>query len=208
MVKNLAETEHCTSTSYLVFAQEKEMLISNSPLTTLLQEQSRHTACLRNPFLLFLHRMVVKVMKSWQVMSEKDLVCRPMTCAKIIIQSIQTGMFCVSQHLKISDPFFNYPFSIAVSIYYCGKPYTYGWELQLCSLFFRSYVWDYFILESLTPAADFEHLKVLANLDLNVSLTTFDTVWNMWKVVVDKVREGGFFPDLNRKGLTANFLMK
>lgn len=207
MVENLAETECCISTSYLVFAQEKEMVISNSPLTTLLQEQSRCTACLRNPFLLF-HRMVVKVMKSWQVMSEKDLVCRLMPCAKIIIQSIQTGMFFVCQHLKISDPFFNYPFSIAVNIYCCGKPYIYGWELQLCSLFFRSYVWDYFIWESLTPAADFGHLKVLANLHLNVSLTTFGTVWNMWKAVVERVREGGFFPDLNRKGLTANFVIK
>lgn len=66
----------------------------------------------------------------------------------------------------------------------------------------------YFLWESLAPAADFEHLQILANLDLNVSLTTFSTVWIIWKVIVERVRERGFFPDLNRKGLTANCLIK
>lgn len=134
MFKNLAETESCTRTSYLGFAQEKEMLMSNDPLITLLQEQSRCTAWLQRLVLLFLHRMVVKL-KSQQVKSVKYLVCRPRPCAKIIMQSTQIGKFCVCQHLKISDPFFSYPFSKAVSIYYCGKPYTYSWELWLRSLF-------------------------------------------------------------------------
>lgn len=135
MFKNVVETESCTGTSYLGFALEKEMLMSNSPLITLLQEQSRCTAWLWRLVLLFLHRMVVKSMKSQQVKSVKDWVCRPRPCAKIIVQSTQIGMFRVCQHLKISDPFFSYPFSKAVSIYYCGKPYTYSWELWLRSLF-------------------------------------------------------------------------
>lgn len=50
----------------------------------------------------------------------------------------------------------------------------------------------YFLWASLTPTADFEHLKILANLDLNVSLTTFSTVWIIWKVFFERVREGSF----------------
>lgn len=47
------------------------------------------------------------------------------------------------------------------------------------TVFHRFYVGGYFLWESLAPAADFEHFESLANLELNVSLTMFGTVWTM-----------------------------
>lgn len=45
--------------------------------------------------------------------------------------------------------------------------------------FLRFYMGGYFLWESLAPVADFEHFESLANLGLNISLTTFRMVWIM-----------------------------